>query len=75
MVMNLSSSVKAQKGGMGGKDINGSAARRPATGAEVAQEAAGKRRAEQHPAARTGYIPQNVVMIYAPRRSRQSLGS
>ncbi len=34
---------------------------------EVAQEAVEKGWAEQHPVARMGYIPQNVVMIYAPR--------
>jgi luciferase-like monooxygenase len=34
---------------------------------QVAQEAVEKGWAEQHPVARTGYIPQNVVMIYAPR--------
>jgi hypothetical protein len=34
---------------------------------EVAQEAISKGWAEQHPVARMGYIPQNVVMIYAPR--------
>ena len=33
---------------------------------EVAQEAMSKGWAEQHPIARMGYIPQNVVMIYAP---------
>ncbi|HZC84436.1 MAG TPA: luciferase family protein [Rubrobacter sp.] len=33
---------------------------------EVAQEAISKGWAEQHPVARMGYIPQNVVMIYAP---------
>src|SRR3712207_3503115 len=32
----------------------------------VAQEAVEKGWAEQHPAARMGYIPQNVAMIYAP---------
>ena len=34
---------------------------------QVAQEVVEKGWAEQHPAARMGYIPQNVVMIYAPR--------
>jgi hypothetical protein len=34
---------------------------------EVAQEAVEKGWAEQHPVARMGYIPRNVVMIYAPR--------
>lgn len=34
---------------------------------EVAQEAVQKGWAEQHPVARLGYIPENVVMIYAPR--------
>ncbi len=34
---------------------------------EVAQEAVEEGWAEQHPVARMGYIPQNVVMIYAPR--------
>lgn len=34
---------------------------------EVAGEAIEKGSAEQHPVARMGYIPQNVVMIYAPR--------
>lgn len=34
---------------------------------EVAEEAVRKGWAEQHPVARMGYIPQNVVMIYAPR--------
>jgi hypothetical protein len=34
---------------------------------EVAQEAIKKGWAEQHPVARMGFIPQNVVMIYAPR--------
>ena len=33
---------------------------------EVAQEATSKGWAEKHPEARMGYIPQNVVMIYAP---------
>jgi len=33
---------------------------------EVAQEVISKGWAEQHPVARMGYIPQNVVMIYAP---------
>jgi hypothetical protein len=34
---------------------------------EVAREAVRKGWAEQHPVARTGRIPPNVVMIYAPR--------
>src|SRR5215217_3979710 len=34
---------------------------------EIAQVAVEKGWAEQHPVARMGYIPQNVVMIYAPR--------
>ena len=34
---------------------------------EVAQEAVEKGWAEQHPASRMGRMPQNVVMIYAPR--------
>lgn len=34
---------------------------------EVAEEAIEKGWAEQHPVARMGYIPRNVVMIYAPR--------
>ena len=34
---------------------------------EVAGEAVEKGWAEQHPVARLGYIPENVVMIYAPR--------
>ena len=34
---------------------------------EVAREALEKGWAEQHPVARLGYIPENVVMIYAPR--------
>jgi hypothetical protein len=34
---------------------------------EVAQEAISKGWVEQHPVARMCYIPQNVVMIYAPR--------
>ncbi len=34
---------------------------------EIAEEAIEKGWAEQHPVARMGYIPQNVVMIYAPR--------
>jgi len=38
---------------------------------EVAQEAIGKGWAEQHPVARMGYIPQNVVMIYAPRDAQE----
>src|SRR5215213_11164180 len=38
---------------------------------EVAQEAISKGWAEQHPVARLGYIPQNVVMIYAPRDAQE----
>jgi hypothetical protein len=38
---------------------------------EVAQEAMRKGWAEQHPVARMGYIPQNVVMIYAPRDAQE----
>ena len=38
---------------------------------EVAQEAVKKGWAEQHPAARLGHVPQNVVMIYAPRDSQE----
>ena len=38
---------------------------------EVAQEAIRKGWAEQHPAARMGNIPQNVVMIYAPRDAQE----
>jgi len=38
---------------------------------EVAQEAIVKGWAEQHPMARMGYIPQNVVMIYAPRDAQE----
>jgi hypothetical protein len=38
---------------------------------EVAQEAIEKGWAEQHPVARMGYIPQNVVMIYAPRDAEE----
>ena len=34
---------------------------------EVAEEATEEGWAEQHPVARMGYIPQNIVMIYAPR--------
>ena len=34
---------------------------------ETAEEAVEKGGAEQHPVARLGYIPENVVMIYAPR--------
>ena len=34
---------------------------------EVAGGAIEKGWAEQHPVARMGYIPENVVMIYAPR--------
>jgi len=38
---------------------------------EVAEEAINKGWAEQHPAARMGYIPPNVVMIYAPRDAQE----
>ena len=38
---------------------------------EVAQEAVEKGWAEQHPVARMGYIPPNVVMIYAPRDAEE----
>src|SRR5919205_1320788 len=38
---------------------------------EVAPEAIDKGWAEQHPVARMGYIPQNVVMIYAPRDAEE----
>jgi hypothetical protein len=38
---------------------------------DVAQEAVEKGWAEQHPVARMGYIPQNVVMIYAPRDAEE----
>src|SRR5215216_978851 len=38
---------------------------------EVAQEAMEKGWAEQHPVARMGYIPQNVVMIYATRDAEE----
>ncbi len=38
---------------------------------QVAQEAVEKGWAEQHPVARMGYIPQNVVMIYAPRDAEE----
>ncbi len=38
---------------------------------EVAQEAVEKGWAEQHPAARMGRMPQNVVMIYAPRDAQE----
>ena len=38
---------------------------------ESAQEAISKGWAEQHPVARMGYIPQNVVMIYAPRNAQE----
>ena len=34
---------------------------------ETAEEAVHRGWAEQHPVARLGYIPENVVMIYAPR--------
>jgi hypothetical protein len=38
---------------------------------EVADEAMSKGWAEQHPVARMGHIPQNVVMIYAPRDAQE----
>jgi hypothetical protein len=38
---------------------------------EVAREAVRKGWAEQHPVARTGRIPPNVVMIYAPRDAEE----
>src|ERR671911_234698 len=38
---------------------------------EAAREAIEKGWAEQHPVARMGYIPQNVVMIYAPRDAEE----
>ena len=38
---------------------------------EVAEEAISKGWAEQHPMATMGYIPQNVVMIYAPRDAQE----
>lgn len=38
---------------------------------EVAQEAMKRGWAEQHPVARMGYIPHNVVMIYAPRDAEE----
>jgi hypothetical protein len=38
---------------------------------EVAQEAIRKGWAEQHPVARMGRIPPNVVMIYAPRDAEE----
>jgi hypothetical protein len=38
---------------------------------EVAQEAVEKGWAEQHPAARMGRMPQNVVMVYAPRDAEE----
>ena len=38
---------------------------------EVAEEAVAKGWAEQHPVARMGYIPGNVVMIYAPRNQQE----
>ena len=38
---------------------------------ETAEEAVGKGWAEQHPMARMGYIPANVVMIYAPRDEQE----
>ena len=34
---------------------------------KTAEEAVHRGWAEQHPVARLGYIPENVVMIYAPR--------
>lgn len=39
---------------------------------EVAEEAVGKGWAEQHPVARMGHIPPNVVMIYAPRNEEEA---
>ena len=39
---------------------------------EVAREAIRKGWAEQHPVARTGRIPPNVVMIYAPRDAEEA---
>jgi len=38
---------------------------------EVAEEAVEKGWAEQHPVARMGFIPENVVMIYAPRDQQE----
>jgi Family of unknown function (DUF5519) len=38
---------------------------------QVTQEAVEKGWVEQHPVARMGYIPQNVVMIYAPRDAEE----
>ena len=38
---------------------------------EVVREAVKKGWAEQHPVARTGQIPPNVVMIYAPRDAQE----
>ena len=38
---------------------------------ELAEEAIEKGWAEQHPVARMGYIPPNVVMIYAPRNAEE----
>jgi hypothetical protein len=38
---------------------------------ETAEEAVEKGWAEQHPVARMGYIPENVVMIYAPRDTQE----
>jgi hypothetical protein len=38
---------------------------------EVAQEALRKGWVEQHPVVSMGYIPQNVVMIYAPRDAQE----
>jgi hypothetical protein len=38
---------------------------------EVAREAIRKGWAEQHPVARLGHIPPNVVMVYAPRDAEE----
>ncbi len=38
---------------------------------EIAQVAVEKGWAEQHPVARMGYIPRNVVMIYSPRNEEE----
>jgi hypothetical protein len=38
---------------------------------ETAEEAVEKGWAEQHPVARMGYIPENVVMLYAPRDTQE----
>jgi Family of unknown function (DUF5519) len=38
---------------------------------EVAEVAVEEGWAEQHPVARMGYIPENVVMIYAPRNDQE----